>query len=75
MPKGPKGEKRPRDVSQLAKMMIDEVTGNTITSPVTERSNISKAFGGLARAKALPKEKRIEIAANAAKARWAKVTK
>jgi len=35
MPKGPKGEKRPADVSQLAKMMVDIASGET---PVKEKA-------------------------------------
>jgi hypothetical protein len=27
MPRGPKGQKRPRDMNQLAKLMVDILTG------------------------------------------------
>jgi hypothetical protein len=68
--------KRPRDVNQLAKMIVDLTTGN----PIVEEPESAKAKagrlgglkGGEARAKALTPKRRSEIAKKAAKARWNK---
>jgi hypothetical protein len=72
--------KRPRDVNQLAKSLVDEATGQAPPEP--ERSPESEAAamlgrkggakGGRARAKKLTPEQRSEIAKKAAKARWSK---
>lgn len=68
MPKGPKGQKRPADV-----------IGNAIlvaTGEITETERVKSAAaelgskGGKARAKALTKKKRSEIAKKAAAKRW-----
>ena len=70
-----KTPKRPRDVNQLAKLMVDEATGDKPTSEVAakpNRKNIGGLKGGKARAKALAPENRIDIARTAAMARWKK---
>lgn len=72
-----KGPKRPRDPNQLAKLMLDIVTGE-VADPVSEKKkNPSKRRtggkkGGKARAKKLTPEERSEIAKLAAQARWKK---
>lgn len=64
-----KTPKRPRDPNQLAKLMVDIATGEQDDSRPTEIDTGSA--GGRARAKALPKQRRTEIAQKAASARWA----
>lgn len=78
MPK--RSSKRPRDLNQLAKSIVDEATGNAPKpeprSPESEAAAILGRKGGLkggkARAKILSKSRRIEIAKQAAQARWKK---
>jgi hypothetical protein len=71
MPRGPKGEKRPADVIGAAVMVARIATGE-----IEERQSSESAAaalgrkGGQARAKALGKKKRAEIARKAAKSRW-----
>lgn len=75
MPTGPKGEKRPRDPNQLAKFIIDAVTGESAPvedTPKQARAKKAGAVGGPARARALTAEQCIEIARVAAVARWKK---
>ena len=70
--------KRPRDVSQRAKLIVDIATGEVEdTDPDKEKDPAAVALGrkggakgGAARAKALTKDQRVEIAKKAAKARW-----
>lgn len=74
--------KRPRDLNQLAKFLVDQVTGATSGDPGLPADAPSKdpaavslgrkggLKGGVARAKALTKSQRSEIARKAAKARW-----
>jgi len=72
-------KKRPRDVNQLAKAIVDELTGQK-PEPEAERSPESQAAairgrdgglkGGKARATSLSAKKRKEIAKKAANARW-----
>jgi len=67
--------KRPRDPNQLAKSILDIVTGEAEDPKPTERQLASSKgglTGGAARAQALPAEKRREIAQKAAKKRWSK---
>ena len=62
---------RPRDVSQLAKRIVDISTGQAeddSPAPVSERT----AKRGHARAAKLTPEQRREIAQKAARARWRK---
>ncbi len=76
-----KHPKRPRDLNQWAKRMVDIATGsveNHATTP-EEQSKDPAAVnlgrrgglkGGKARAQSLTAERRAEIAKTAAKARW-----
>ena len=71
--------KRPRDVSQLAKMMIDMATGE---NPMPEKPTVKKnetavargrlggLKGGKARAEKLTSKSRREQASKAARKRW-----
>ena len=70
-----KKPKRPRDVSQLAKMMVDIASGEIISStPTAKQKRAAKAGskGGPARKKSLSPSQRSEIASIAAHARWKK---
>ena len=74
MAKGPKGEKRPADVNSRAVMIAKIATGE-IEDVTTEDGKNAAAvalgrMGGNARAAALGKRKRSEIARKAAKSRW-----
>jgi hypothetical protein len=81
MPIGPKGQKRPRDPNQLAKLIVDIATGQfedrEPTPEETEKNpaavalaKLGAAKGGKARAVALSPQKRKMIAKKAAEARW-----
>jgi hypothetical protein len=64
---------RPRDVSQLAKMMVDIASGET--KPITETSSPSASYGslgGIARAQNMTTSERQEAARKAAQKRWNK---
>ncbi len=71
---------RPRDVNQLAKMIVDMTTGDLPKEdkpPEREKNPAAVALGklgaskgGQARAAKLSAKKRKEIAKNAAQARW-----
>lgn len=73
--------KRPRDINQLAKLIVDIATGEAVL-PENEPSGKNPAAvalgklgglkGGKARAEKLTLERRKEIALNAAKKRWEK---
>ena len=72
--------KRPRDTNQLAKLIADVATGE-VELPKTDDGKDPAAValgrmgglkGGRARAQALTKEQRAEIARKAASARWSK---
>ena len=71
-----KAPKRPRDLNQWAKRMVDLATGSAdeVTPPplseVAERGRKGGQRGGRARAKSLSKAKRTAIAKKAAKSRW-----
>jgi hypothetical protein len=71
----PKAPKRPRDLNQWAKRMVDISTGEVVeqSQKMTEK-RASKAGdkGGPARARALTPEQRSEIARAASAARWKK---
>ena len=71
MPKGPRGEKRPADVIGAAVKVMRIATGEE-TEELAVKSAAAElgSRGGKARAKALSKKKRAEIAKRAAKARW-----
>jgi hypothetical protein len=71
------------DPNQLAKSIVDRLTGSapaTITDTAKPEKNqaavslgkLGGAKGGPARAKALSKKRRAEIAKGAARARWGK---
>jgi hypothetical protein len=75
-----RASKRPRDINQLAKMIVDMSVGNPIAedvSPIREKNPAAVALGklgaskgGKARAEKLGREQRKEIAKKAASARW-----
>ena len=67
MPRGPNGEKRPRDPNQLAKLIVDIATGQA-TDEQPEPTGRQRS--GLARAASMTPEQRSEIARKAARARW-----
>lgn len=84
MPKRSSKPKRSADTNQLAKSIVDIATDETPAdevdvTPEDEGKNpaavalgrLGGLKGGAARAKALSKKKRAEIAKRAAKARWA----
>ena len=69
--------KRPRDVNQLAKSIVDEATGQTEALPPDTRDPLAVELGrrgglkgGKARAAKLTPERRTEIARKAAQKRW-----
>lgn len=74
MPKGPQGQKRPRDVVSNAVKVMRIATGEEDEEFEDDGKNpAAKALGakgGKARAKNLSQERRSEIARNAANARW-----
>lgn len=72
--------KRPRDINQLAKMIVDLSTGEVEEKDPNEGKNpnavalgkLGGAKGGKARADSLSDERKKEIAQKAANAKWAK---
>jgi hypothetical protein len=71
MPRGPKGEKRPADVIGAAVMVARIATGEIEEKRASDSAAAALGRkGGAARAKALSKGKRAEIARKAAKSRW-----
>ena len=72
MPKGPRGEKRPADVVGAAVKTMKVLTGE-IEEDLDGKDPAAKSLGqrgGKARAKALSKKRRVEIAKQAARSRW-----
>ncbi len=74
-----KTPKRPRDPNQLAKLVANIATGEVAESPkegasseVVTLGRMGGLKGGRARANKLTPERRAEIAAKAAAARWGK---
>jgi hypothetical protein len=67
-----KHPKRPRDLNQWAKRMVDIATGQVEESVKKESARKGGLRGGKARADALTPQKRSEIAREAAAARWKK---
>jgi hypothetical protein len=70
-----KPSKRPRDPNQLAKSIVDIVTGEAESAPTpmtVKRASTAGSKGGPARAMSLTPKQRSEIAALAAQARWKK---
>jgi hypothetical protein len=71
---------RPRDLNQLAKLIVNLSTGEAAEahpnagkdSAAIERGRAGGIKGGAARRDALSERKRIDIARKAAKARWNK---
>jgi len=77
MPKGPKGQKRPADVIGNAVKVMRILTGEEQEDFGADDGKDKAAQslgrrGGKARAAALSKKRRAEIAKNAATKRWAK---
>lgn len=75
MPTGPRGEKRPADVVVCAVKVMRIATGEieeTLEDPPKRQSGRTRSgkAGGKARAASLTPERRSEIAAAAASARW-----
>lgn len=76
MPRGPKGERRPRDVIGNAVHVMRIATGQItedISPPESGKDAAAVALGrkgGQARAAGLSKRRRSEIARKAAKTRW-----
>jgi hypothetical protein len=74
---------RPRDTNQLAKSIVDIATGGSKPDAPSDELKAAAAAlgrkgglkGGPARAKALSKKRRSEIAKRAAAARWGKPQK
>jgi hypothetical protein len=76
MPKTPKGHKRPADVASNAVHVMKVATGE-IEESLTEDGKSKAAVelgrkGGLARSKAIPRNKRVAIAKAAAAKRWSR---
>ena len=75
MPKGPQGQKRPADVIGNAIKVARITTGEEVealTDDGKDKAAVSMGKrGGKARAEALSKKRRAEIARNAAAKRWA----
>lgn len=74
-----KHPKRPRDTNQLAKLMVDILTGKVEDrEPTPEERGVDPAAsamgmkGGPARAASMTPERRAEIAKKAAAKRWKK---
>jgi hypothetical protein len=72
-----RSRKRPRDVNQLAKFIVDQSTGQAEPEPADTRDPLAVELGrrgglkgGRARAEKLTAERRAEIARIAAAARW-----
>ncbi len=83
IPSMAKNPKRPRDTNQLAKLMVDILTGQVEDrQPMPEEQGKDPAavalgrkgglIGGKARAAKLSQAERIESARRAAKTRWSK---
>jgi hypothetical protein len=75
MPKGPKGQKCPADVISNAVRVMRIATGEMRESRQTGDGKSQAAVelgrkGGLARAKSISKRRRVQIAREAARARW-----
>jgi hypothetical protein len=74
-----RSRKRPRDVNELARQIVDEATGEDQEPSDSDRIKDPAAVelgrrgglkGGAARAKRLSAQRRSEIARKAAEARW-----
>lgn len=77
----PPRHKRPRDLAQLARSIMQDATGETAPAPVEPPKNMAAqalsklgaSKGGKERAKSLSPTRRRAIAKKAAAARWEKV--
>lgn len=71
-----KKPKRPRDINQLARLMVDIATSGgdaglkSDSNPMAALGRSGGLKGGVSRAKSLTPAKRTEIARAAAEARW-----
>ena len=78
MPKGPKGQKRPADVIGNAVKVMRIATGEEDDFPADDgKDKAAQSLGrrgGKARAEALTKKRRTEIARTAAAKRWQRAT-
>jgi hypothetical protein len=76
MPRGPHGQKRPADVNARAVMIAKIATGEIEDVTTDDGKNAAAValgrMGGKARAAAMSKKRRKEIAQKAAKERWGK---
>ena len=77
VPKGPKGQKRPRDPNVLGKLIVDISVGEVEDlvpegPPKNEAAAELGRKGGKARAEGMSAERRAEIARKAATSRWKK---
>ncbi len=72
MPKGPRGEKRPADVIDVAVKVMRIATGEEEDEREATASAAAQLgkLGGAARARNLTAEQRVEIAKKAAEKRW-----
>lgn len=77
MPKGPRGEKRPRDVVgnavHVMKILTGEIEEQAASKPQTTGDMTASEMGkkgGKARAQKLSPTQRVEIARKAARKRW-----
>ena len=70
MPRGPNGEKRPRDTVGCAVHVMKIATGEIEEDLPAHRED--KVNGGKARAESMTPEERSELARKAARARWNK---
>ena len=79
MPKGPQGQKRPADVIGNAVRVMEIATGQREEEAASKSVKNEAAAelgrkGGKARAESLSKVRRTQIAKEAAKKRWAKIS-
>jgi hypothetical protein len=76
MPRGPKGERRPRDVIGNAVHVMRIATGQIEGKIIDDGKNAAAValgrMGGKARAKGMTAKRRKEIARKAAASRWTK---
>lgn len=76
MPKGPRGEKRPKDgigaAIRVARIAVGDEEEELEPDGKDPNAKALGAKGGAARAKSLSAKKRSEIAKKAAKSRWKK---
>lgn len=73
-----RSRKRPRDVNELGRLIVDEATGEAPPAPDADKDPAAVALGrkgglkgGKARAAKMTPEQRSEAARKAARARWA----